>query len=59
MRNTIKNIIRKSNNSATAHMLAYMDGKTSDALVLSLIVSAVENSNHPNTCDLVAYLLNK
>jgi hypothetical protein len=40
-------------------MLAYMDGMTSDLLLLSLIVSAVEESNHPNTCELVTYLLNE
>lgn len=51
MKNTIKSIIRKSNHSATDFMLAYMDGKTNDAMVLSLIISTIETSNHPKTAE--------
>lgn len=51
MKNTIKNIIKKSNHSATEFMLAYIDGKTDDEMIRSIIINTIENSNHPKAAE--------
>lgn len=51
MKNIIKNIIKKSNHSATEFMLAYMDGKTDDEMIRSIIINTIEASNHPKTAE--------
>lgn len=51
MKNTIKNIIKKSNHSATEFMLAYIDGKTNDEMIRSIIINTIETSNHPKTAE--------
>ena len=51
MKNIIKNIIKKSNHSATEFMLAYMDGKTNDEMIHSIIINTIEASNHPKTAE--------
>ncbi len=51
MKNTIKNIIKKSNHSATEFMLAYMDGKTNDEMIRSIIINTIETSNHPKAAE--------
>ena len=51
MKNIIKNIIKESNHSATEFMLAYMDGKTNDEMLRTIIISTIEASNHPQTAE--------
>ena len=42
----IRKVIKNSNNSAKEFMLAYLDGKTTDPMVLSLIINEVQYSNN-------------
>ena len=51
MKNIIKNIIKQSNHSATEFMLAYMDGKTNDEMIRSIIINTIETSNHPKAAE--------
>lgn len=53
MKNTIKSIIKKSNHSATEFMLAYIDGKTDDEMIRSIIINTIENSNHPKAAEVL------
>ena len=59
MKNTIKKIIRNSNAGAKEFLLAYIDGKTSDPLLLSVLVNTIEASGHPQTAECLLYLFNK
>ena len=42
----IRKVIENSNHSAKEFMLAYLDGKTTDPMVLSLIVNEVQYSGN-------------
>ena len=57
MKNIIKTIIKESNHSATEFMLAYMDGKTNDEMIRSIIISTIEASNHPKTAEALQAML--
>ena len=51
MKNIIKNIIKESNHTATELMLAYIDGKTNDEMIFSIIINTIETSGHPKTAE--------
>ena len=59
MKKTIKNIVRKSDASAKDFLLAYIDGKTADPALLSILVNTIETSGHPLTAECLLYLFSK
>jgi hypothetical protein len=59
MKNTIKKIVRNSNASAKDFLIAYIDGKTNDPMLLSILANTIEASGHPRTAECLLYLFNK
>jgi hypothetical protein len=59
MKNTIKKIVNNSNAGAKDFLLAYIDGKTSDPMLLSILANTIEASGHPLTAECLLYLFNK
>lgn len=49
----IKDIIKESDHPMAELMTGYIDGKTSDTSLLSLIINTIEKSGHPETARLI------
>lgn len=52
----IKDIIKESDHPMAELMTGYIDGKTSDTSLLSLIINTIEKSGHPQTERLIESL---